>query len=263
MAIDTGSPCAQAAAHGPVAAHTHAPFASVPQSCYRLPEVFVRTPRNPIRGKVPWLDQDMVVKYLAGCLFFSTGAYLFIASEMGTDPLDTFALGLMRHVPITVGIAQFGVALVCVAVVSLWARRRPLVSPLVTFFLCGSIIDVMLWTDWGRGLPPGYAMLTVATLFCALGSAFIIMSGFGIRAMDLVAIQALRAWRVPFWVGKGVLEGILLLSGYLLGGPAGVGTVFFLVGVDLLIQPIIWLTVRTFKLTNRGMPTPVATTATS
>jgi uncharacterized membrane protein YczE len=173
---------------------------------------------------------------------------------MGTDPLDTFALGVLAHLPLTIGIVQFGVAAVCVLAVAAWARQRPRVSPLVTFFFCGSLIDLQLWADWGNALSPGYVMLPAATMCCALGSALIIMSGFGIRAMDLVAIQALRAWRLPFWAGKGVLELALLGSGVLLGGPAGIGTVFFLVGVDVLIQPIMWATTRTMRLTNHGMP---------
>ena len=195
-------------------------------------------------------------KYLLGCCFFSLGAYLFITSEMGTDPLDTFALGVLTHLPLTIGLVQFGVAAVCVTVVAVWTQERPRTSPLVTFFLCGSLIDLQLWVDWGRALSPGYVMLTVATVCCALGSALIIMSGFGIRAMDLVAIQALRAWLLPFWVGKGILELLLLGLGVVLGGPAGVGTVFFLVGVDVLIQPIMWATARTMRLANHGMPQP-------
>jgi uncharacterized membrane protein YczE len=155
-----------------------------------------------------------------------------------------------------VGIVQFCVAAVCVTTVALWTRGRPLLSPLVTFFLCGSIIDLQLWTDWAHAIPAGYGMLAAGTLCCALGSALIIMSGFGIRAMDLVAIEALRAWKVPFWVGKGVLELILLAAGHLLGGPAGVGTVVFLIGVDFLIQPIMWVSTRALKLTNHGMPQP-------
>ncbi|WP_280269225.1 YczE/YyaS/YitT family protein [Nocardia wallacei] len=196
-------------------------------------------------------------KYLSGAILFSLGAYFFIASHMGTDPLDTFALGLRRHIPVTVGIAQFGVALVCVLVVTGWARRRPPVSSLVTFFLCGSVIDLLLWSDWERSLPSGYGMLVVATLLCAYGSALIIMSGLGIRAMDLVAIQALRTTGLPFWIGKGLIEGVLLLSGYLLGGPVGVGTVFFLVGVDLLIQPMMLLNRRILGLANQGMPVEI------
>jgi uncharacterized membrane protein YczE len=198
---------------------------------------------------------DRTVPYLSGCLFFAMGAYLFIASDLGTDPLDTFALGLLRHLPLTVGIAQTGVAVVCLLTVAAWTRRRPVVSPLLTFFLCGSIIDLLRAGDPARFVPlTSYAMLAVGTVCCAYGSSLIIMSGFGIRAMDLLAIVMVGRWRWPFWVAKGTLEMVLLGTGWLMGGPAGVGTVCFLVGVDLLIQPLVWVNATVLRVRNLGLP---------
>ena len=53
-------------------------------------------------------------------------------------------------------------------------------------------------------------MLT-GVLLCAYGSSYIIMSGIGIRAMDLVAITMVQRWKAPFWVWKTVLELCLLV----------------------------------------------------
>jgi uncharacterized protein len=199
--------------------------------------------------------RQQTLTYLAGCALFALGAYLFIAAKLGTDPLDTFALGLLRHVPLTVGIAQTGVATVCLVIVAAWTRRRPVLSPLFTFAFCGSLIDLLRAGQAARFLPIGaYPMLVVATVLCAYGSALIIMSGFGIRAMDLLAIVMVRRWRWPFWTAKGALELTLLTTGWLMGGPAGVGTVCFLAGVDLLIQPLVWVNRTVLRVRNVGMP---------
>lgn len=195
--------------------------------------------------------------YLAGCLWFSVGATLFIVAELGTDPLDVFVLGLREHLSITIGLGQAGVAAVCVLVWVAWQRRRPLVSPFLTFLLCGSLIDLFLIPDAAHDLPfPALVQVLVAGLCCAYGSALIIMSAVGIRAIDLLAIAMVERWRWPFWVAKGSIEGILLTAGWLLGGPAGVGTVVFLVTVDLLLQPMVAVNVRV-GLVNRGMPVRV------
>jgi hypothetical protein len=50
-------------------------------------------------------------------------------------------------------------------------------------------------------------------------TALIIMSGIGIRAMDLVAIMMFQRLTLPFWLCKGVLEAMLLMSGWLMDGP--------------------------------------------
>lgn len=187
--------------------------------------------------------------YPAGCLVFSCGAYLFIHSDLGTDPLDVFSLGLMRHLPVTVGVSQALVAVVCLVVVAGWTRERPLVAPLFTFFFCGSAIDLLRWSDPARALPvPRAGLLACAVLLCAYGSALIIISGFGIRAIDVLALAMNSRWRWPFWTAKGLVEATLMISGFLMGGPLGIGTVCFLVGVGLLIQPLITANCKALRI---------------
>ncbi|MEU3723930.1 hypothetical protein [Streptomyces sp. NPDC031705] len=201
------------------------------------------------------LTTHRLLTYLGGCVVFSTGAYLFIHSDLGTDPLDVFALGLLRHVPLTVGIAQGLIAAVCILVRAAWYRRRPVLMPFATFFLCGSLIDLLLFLEPARFLPlPAPATMLLATMLCAYASSLIIMSGIGIRAMDLVAIAMTEKWGWPFWIAKMSMEGVLLLSGYLMGGPVGVGTLCFLLVVDTLIQPFLRVNERVLRMPNLGMP---------
>ncbi|WP_149551199.1 YczE/YyaS/YitT family protein [Streptomyces marokkonensis] len=215
------------------------------------------------RGRLLAYRQRCLV-YLTGCLLFSGGAACFIHADLGTDPLDVFALGVLEHAPLTIGVVQALVALVCLAVWAAWNRRRPPLSPFVTFFLCGSLIDVLLAVDAAGHVPvPAAALMLVGVALCTYGSALIIMSGVGIRAMDLVAICMTHRWRWPFWTAKGSLELVLLVCGYFLGGPVGLGTVCFLVLVDTLIQPCMYLNARLFSLRNHGLDRPAPVPACS
>ncbi|GAA4915060.1 YitT family protein [Streptomyces coeruleoprunus] len=200
---------------------------------------------------LPRVQAGRLGVYLAGCVTFAAGATLFIHSDYGVDPLDTLALGVLEHLPLTIGIAQASVAAVCIAIWAVWNRRRPVISPFVTFLLCGSLIDLMRLAD--TSLVPRAGQLALGVLLCAYGSALIIMSGIGIRAMDLVVITMTRRWRWPFWVAKASVEAVLLVVGWLLGGPVGVGTLCFLIFVDGLIQPFMALNQRVFGLDNHGL----------
>ncbi|WP_255952959.1 YczE/YyaS/YitT family protein [Streptomyces odontomachi] len=209
------------------------------------------------RGRVLWsgLSAGRIATYLTGCVVFSLGAYFFIFSDLGTDPLDVFSLGLLKHAPLTVGIAQAGIAALCILIWAAWYRRRPVIMPFVTFFFCGSLIDLLMLWDPGRYIPlPDYGIMLLATVLCAYASSLIIMSGLGIRAMDLVAIAMVDKWGWQFWIAKMSLEGMLLLSGYLMGGPVGVGTLCFLAIVDTLIQPFMYANTRVLGMRNLGMP---------
>jgi uncharacterized membrane protein YczE len=193
--------------------------------------------------------------YLAGCVLFAVGATCFIEAGLGTDPLDVFALGLRDTTPLTVGLAQGGFAALMLAVWAGIERRVPSVWPFVTFFFCGSMIDLWLHAGvLGRTPLPDGALMLVGVGLCALGSAYIIMSGIGIRAMDLVALALAERTGQPFWAFKAVAEVLLLVVGWVLGGPVGVGTVFFLVFVGFLIQPVMTLNGRLVGLPNHALP---------
>jgi len=212
-------------------------------------------------GIVGWLrptfTRSQYFVYLLGCVLFSLGAVCFIQAKLGTDPLDVFALGLRKQVPwMTVGMAQGGIAVLCLAIWSFWNKKLPIVSPFVTFFLCGSLIDLGLhYHDWlVANLPlAGYPLMFLAVFLCAYASSLIIMSGIGIRAMDLVAITMVYKWKAPFVVWKTLLEACLLLAGFLMGGPVGPGTIAFLTVVDLLIQPMMIANQRYLGLRNHGL----------
>jgi len=193
--------------------------------------------------------------YLVGCGIFSVGAFMFIHSRLGTDPLDVFALGLLNHMHLTIGLAQTLVAVICLLLVAVWTKKRPVLSPLWTFFFCGSLIDLLRLADAGRLLPlPPFAVMLSGAMLCAYGSSLIIMSGFGIRAMDLLALTMTDRWRWPFWTAKGSLEFALLVSGYAMGGPAGIGTLTFFIVVDGCIQPLMWCNGRLLGLGNHWTP---------
>jgi uncharacterized membrane protein YczE len=207
----------------------------------------------------PGMVRHPALVYLAGCLLFSLGAHFFIQAHLGTDPLDVFSLGVLKHLHLTIGICQASVAAVCIAVWAVWNRRRPVISPFLTFFFCGSLIDLMQWMRLARYLGfGGYPLMLLAALLCAYASALIIMSGFGIRAIDLVAITARHRLKWPFWCGKGLIEGTLLLTGWLLGGPVGVGTVTFLVCVDLLVEPFVRFNRHYLSIPDRGFAVAAA-----
>lgn len=217
--------------------------------------------RRGIRKLISTFRKDQYALYLAGCFTFAFGANAFIASRLGTDPLDVFALGLKKHIPITIGIAQGGFAALCLLVWSGWNKKFPPLSPFFTFFFCGSLIDIWIWSNIARylGLGP-YGLLILGVILCGIGSALIIMSGIGIRAMDLVAITMTIKWRLPFWLCKGILEMMLLISGWLMGGPVGIGTIAFLGVVGWSIQPMMWAGTRLCSLPNHGLPSRPLTT---
>lgn len=182
--------------------------------------------------------------YFSGCLFFSLGATLFILSNLGTDPLDVLCVGVQKTVGWKIGTTQSVFAFLCLLVWSAVKRFKkfPPLSSFLTFFICGYTIDLMLYLNINITYP--YLAMLSGVLLCLLGSVWILMSGFGVRAMDLVALAIEERTKTPFWLWKGFAEVLLLIVGWMLGGVAGIGTIGFLLGVGWGIQPMILLNKR-------------------
>jgi uncharacterized membrane protein YczE len=167
---------------------------------------------------------------------------------MGTDPLDVFCLGVQKQFGLKIGTTQSIFAIVCLLVWSAMKNWRvPPFSTWLTFFLCGYMIDYMRYLAEGWEVNKTVSLIS-GVILCLQGSAGIILSGFGIRAMDLVAIAAEELHGVKFWITKAMFETALLLVGWLMGGPVGIGTICFLVVVGYLIKPMVVLSQKVFPL---------------
>jgi uncharacterized membrane protein YczE len=187
---------------------------------------------------------------------------LFIDSGLGVDPLHSMVIGIVRTADLPfvgIGLVSSVVTASFLALWSAWNRRLPPLTTFVTMALVGYLVD--LWNLLGLdrwivpALTPGWTMLA-GLLLDAYASALIIMSGIGIRVMDLVTITVMRRWRCSFLAGKMGLEFGFLAAALVLGGPVGIGTVAFVGVVASFITPFMRINERLLGLPNFGLGSP-------
>lgn len=198
--------------------------------------------------------------YLGGCLSFSLGVKLFIDSGLGTDPLTSMALGVsgwLHLAGVRIGAVTGAATLAMLALWCRWARLPPPPSTFLTMAGVGYLIDgwnalgLEAWTGWA--LSPVGRML--AGLFLdAYGSALIIMSGIGVRVVDLLALAMTRRWRLRFFEAKLLIEGAFLAAALITGGPVGLATVAFVSIVGPFVEPFVLVNRRVLRLPCPGAP---------
>ena len=194
--------------------------------------------------------------YVSGCILFSLGAKFFIDSHLGTDPLDVLVIGISHHLHSNMGTSASLVAIGFLAWWTVLNRKWPPLMPFVTTALVGYLID--LWNllhiaRYSSALLPPVWMLLCGLLLCGYASSLIIMSGIGIRIMDMVALTMIREWQWSFFRAKMTLEIGLFVSGWLLHGPLGIATFAFLFLVGPLIPPFMRFNSRAFAFPNYGL----------
>ncbi|OOG82861.1 hypothetical protein B0E42_21460 [Pseudomonas sp. A25(2017)] len=200
--------------------------------------------------------KDQILMYLTGVGFFSLGAKCFIISQLGTDPLDVLIISIDKILMLGMGICSAIVSLFFLTWWMLWNKKYPPISPFITTTLTGLLIDLWSWLGLGEYLIARmneYTLLATGLMLCAYSSALIIMSGIGIRIMDLVVLTMVSKWGWSFTKAKMIIEIGIFSSGWLLGGPFGVGTIAFLLVIGPLIQPFMNMNAKRFSLKNYGL----------
>ena len=180
------------------------------------------------------------VKLMLGLCLFGVGIWLGLQAHLGVGPWDVLHGGLAKHLGTPFGRTSIGVSVV-VLLIALAARVRPGIGTVLNVIVIGAVIDLLLATSWLDGVgdvPIGLRLLVTAAgiMSVALGSALYLGAHLGPGPRDglMVAIHERTGWKVG--TARAALECTVLVIGALLGGPVGVGTVAFALGIGPAVQ---------------------------
>jgi uncharacterized membrane protein YczE len=173
---------------------------------------------------------------MAGLLAFAAAISLMIRSGLGLGPWDAFHVGLHRLTGMSVGTASIlaGFVIVCASPL---VGIRPAVGTLVNMVAIGGFIDLVLpWVPparhWEWGL--GYYLLALA--LAGVGTGMYIAPGLGAGPRDglMVGLAERSGWSLRRV--RTLLELSVLVAGWAMGGPVGVGTILFTLGIGPTVQ---------------------------
>ena len=187
-----------------------------------------------------WLPR--VVLLLVGLTIAHLGVTLFLLANLGSDPFNVMIQGLQRLVPaLTHGTVHVAVSLLIILVLLVVDRRYVRIGTFLCMILGGPIIDVfnLLLSGLVNAQSPMAARVIAVVLGCgilAFGMTIVIKSQAGTGPNDLVAVvlSDKTKWKFgPVRIGVDVL---FALTGFLLGGTVGLGTLICMAVVGPVAQ---------------------------
>lgn len=209
------------------------------------PELLNLTPRQQLRaGRMPRRLTQLVI----GLWIFGASIALVLRSNLGMSPWDVFHVGITRQVPLSIGTVSI---LVGIVVLLLWIplKQWPGLGTVLNIFVVGVAIDTTLWLVPGIsqagavGWALRGALLVVGIVLNGLAGAMYIGSQLGPGPRDglMTSLSGLTGWRIG--VVRTSIEVTVLVLGWLLGGPVGLGTVAYAVAIGPLVQLMLpgWL----------------------
>lgn len=183
---------------------------------------------------------------LCGVVLYGATASMLVLAGLGLDPWDVLHQGLSRTFGLGIGTWAIIVSFV---VLLGWSRLRQRigVGTLVNAVGVGLVIDLVVSTFhsphqlWAR-----IALLTGGVVGNGIATGLYIGAGLGPGARDgLTTGIASRGHSIR--VVRTMIEATVLLSGFLLGGTVGIGTLFY----ALAIGPIAHRTIPGLAIDER------------
>ncbi|MBR6951747.1 MAG: hypothetical protein IKH56_08480 [Oscillospiraceae bacterium] len=175
----------------------------------------------------------------AGLLVFSFGVHLTIYANIGLAPWDCLGMGVAKHTPLNYGLSMTLIA-VAVLIADLILKERIGFGTVIDALLTGNFVQ--MFNDLNP-LPEngslwlGIVIMAVGFVFMALGMWIYMRAGQGCGPRDSLLVGlGKRLRRVPIGVVEILLWAAVLLAGWLLGGPVGVGTLISTFGAGAVMQ---------------------------
>jgi uncharacterized membrane protein YczE len=179
-----------------------------------------------------------LIQLYAGLLLYGFSSSLLVLAGLGLDPWDVFHQGLSRTIGLAIGTWSI---IVGVAVLLLWIplRQVPGVGTVSNVVLVGGTMDVVL----GHVGPPhalGWRIgcLAAGVFLNGVATGAYIGAGLGPGPRDgLMTGLAARGHSIR--VVRTGLELTVLITGWLLGGAVGAGTLVYAVSIGPLAHVFI------------------------
>ena len=186
-----------------------------------------------------------------GLALFGFSIALMLRAGVGLGPWDVFHEGAALRTPLTVGQAMIAAGFALLAFSTLVAKVRPGLGTVLNMLLIGSWVDAFLALPClpaARGWLDGAALFAVGLLLNGAATGLYLTAGLGAGPRDGFALALARLLRVTVRRARTLVEVVVLASGWLLGGTAGVGTVAF----ALAIGPLMQASLRAFAVLERA-----------
>ena len=184
--------------------------------------------------------KDLAVVTLSTALI-GAATCCYVRAGLGGDSVAVFLEGLSVVGGISLGTASWSLNIVLVTLAFLMARKHIGWTTVYSCILTGSFIDLAdalldpvfslsgaLWFRWGIFL----AGLLLLTAGCALMIRFCP----GMSVMDAIVTRLSEKLRVSFRAVRMAIDAALMVSGLLMGGVVGIGSVVAVLGTGPLIQ---------------------------
>ena len=180
------------------------------------------------------------LKLFLGLFICSLGIIVIIKSNLGFSPWDVLHQGISKVSNLTIGQASIFVGFIVITLDFFLGERIGSGSILNIIFL-GTFMDLILYLDiipLSNNMFTGIFMMFSGILILSVGCYLYISTGLGCGPRDALMVALTKKTKFSVGTVRNIIEISVLITGYLMGGYAGVGTVITALFTGSFIQGV-------------------------
>jgi uncharacterized membrane protein YczE len=173
-----------------------------------------------------------------GLFLFAAGSVTNLYSGLGMSPWGVFHVGLMAPLGLTLG--QVAQVVGLVVLLGGWVLGfAPGFGTVMNMVFIGWFTDRIM--EWNLVPKPTdvvgqYVLLLLSVVFVGAGSLFYMRVQLGAGPRDGLMVGLVRKMNRQVWLVRGGIEVSVLILGYFMGGPVGVGTIVTALSIGYAVQ---------------------------
>jgi len=191
--------------------------------------------------------------YFTGLICFGLGVAVSVkVKHLGLHPWDVLNVALFEKFGFTIGTWSIVVGLLLIGISLLVSKKYVNIGTFLNALLIGPIMDFFLWLDI---LPDAshnwtdYLLLIVGIIVIGIGGGLYVSGGVGAGPRDGFMLSMSERTGLSVSKARILVESIVLVIGYLLGGPVFWVTFIY----TFLLSPVFQFSLKFFTRLRRKL----------
>lgn len=194
------------------------------------------------------MKKDYILRwsfFFGGLMILGLGVALTVKGQwFGVGSWDVLHIGLFKQFGLSIGLWSIIMGIIIITIASIGLGEFPKIGTYANMVCVGLFIDLFNW------LIPNPTTITfqliafvAGTCFIAIGSGVYISANLGAGPRDSFMLLMVKKTKLSIASARTIMEVVIAVVGFLLGGPLGIGTVL----VAFSVGPIMQVTIQYSK----------------
>lgn len=176
--------------------------------------------------------------FFAGLMVMGLGVALTVKGQrFGVGSWDVLHIGLFKNFGLSIGLWSIILGVIIITISSIGLHEFPKIGTFMNMIFVGIFIDFF---NWVIPNPHTFSMQFIDFVFgivlLAIGAGIYISANLGAGPRDSLMLFMVKRFDCSITFARTIMEIVVAIVGYLLGGPIGIGTIIMAFALGPIIQ---------------------------